>query len=118
MKQRAEAAGGCADRNERRLQRQDWRQILGLWRESGLSMQAFCRRHELSYHAFRYWKKRLSEKSGSAGDIFLPVVIDDRPRTRAGYEIVLDNGRIVRLGDDFSSRVLERLLSVVEGPSS
>lgn len=41
-----------------------WHEQITIWRSSGLSGQAFCNRHDLSYHQFIYWRAK-QDKAGS-----------------------------------------------------
>ena len=51
--------------------REQWTDKISSWRESGLSMAAWCRENSESYYRFTYWRKRLEPKSapesGSGG---------------------------------------------------
>ena len=40
-------------------QQQYWTDKVSAWRESGLSIAAWCRQHDESYWRFLYWRKRL-----------------------------------------------------------
>ena len=43
-------------------QRQDfWQQQITLCQQSGLSAAAFCKQHELAYHQFGYWRRKLKQ---------------------------------------------------------
>jgi hypothetical protein len=44
-----------ADRREKQCY---WEDHLSQWQASRLSQSAYCRKHELSLHRFRYWKKK------------------------------------------------------------
>ena len=35
-----------------------WYQQIDAWQASGLSGQAFCKQHDLSYHRFVYWRSK------------------------------------------------------------
>ena len=39
----------------------EWEKHLKSWRRSRLSKAEYCRRKQISYHAFNYWKKRLEK---------------------------------------------------------
>ena len=39
-----------------------WREQVDAWRASGESQQAFCQRHDLSYHRFIYWRRKLADQ--------------------------------------------------------
>ena len=43
---------------------QEWRAIFSVWRESGESQRAFCRREGISISSFGYWHRKLKEDSG------------------------------------------------------
>ncbi len=40
--------------------RQEWSGKISAWRESGLSVAAWCRDNAENYHRFLYWRKRLA----------------------------------------------------------
>jgi hypothetical protein len=42
--------------------RTDWAEILARWQRSGASQRGFCREEDISYPAFMYWRKKLSEQ--------------------------------------------------------
>ena len=37
----------------------EWEKQIKSWKMSGLSKAEYCRRKDISYHTFNYWKKRL-----------------------------------------------------------
>lgn len=47
--------------------REQWAAKISTWRESGLSMAAWCREHDESYYRFTYWRKRLEPKTQTRG---------------------------------------------------
>jgi hypothetical protein len=61
------------------------------WRATSLDMKAFCKKHELSYYSFKYWKYRQRDElstistnfSGcmnkSENGRFLPIQIEAQP---------------------------------------
>jgi ribosomal protein L32E len=40
-----------------------WREQIDAWQASGESQQAFCQQHELSYHRFTYWRRKLADQA-------------------------------------------------------
>lgn len=54
-----------------------WRQRLQQWQDSGLSVRAYCRQHDLSEPAFHWWRRRLdtAPASPTATPTFLPVTL-------------------------------------------
>jgi hypothetical protein len=98
-----------------------WQKHIFQWSESGLTQAEYCRRNKLSVAAFNWWKRNLRKKSkaqknSSASMQFVevhgvPPVHSDCDET---YEVVLPRGRAIRVGRDFDSDVLKRLIAVVE----
>lgn len=41
--------------------RQFWHEQIDAWQTSGLSGQAFCKQHDLSYHQLGYWRKKQNQ---------------------------------------------------------
>ena len=50
-----------------------WQQHSELFSTSGLSRAAYCREHQLNYHCFGYWLKRLTPSTA-----LLPVTLTSR----------------------------------------
>jgi len=44
-------------------ERAAWNKQVQDWRESGQSIAAWCRQHDLAYHAFFYWRKRFAPET-------------------------------------------------------
>ena len=57
-------------RDERK--EQQWRRWIGEWRESGLSVRAFCARHHLATASFYAWR-RVLERRAAEKPVFVPV---------------------------------------------
>jgi transposase-like protein len=102
---------------------QQWRQLLELWRRSGLSVRAFCRRHHLAEPTFYAWRRLLSERPSSAPvagkplTFVPPEVRHDTPPTAPTLELVLSNGRCLRIPQGFDPAALRRLLAALEDHS-
>lgn len=114
-----------------------WRGLVGEWRESGLTQEAFCRERGVAVASFRWWKWKLGlpGRSGSreggpdvsrrkpeaSVSAFVPVRIVEGGRRGAtvargsGFELELPGGLRLRVPGDFEAESLARLLSVVEG---
>lgn len=93
-----------------------WRMVLARWRRSGLSVRAFCRAEGVSEPSF-YWWRRKFEQAEHKKPAFLPVhVVTDKanePATR-GIEVVLANGRSLRVGPGFDADTLVKLVDLLE----
>jgi len=121
-----------------------WQRLVTAWEKSGLSQAEFCRRRGVKPVAFGWWKRRLvgAAKTGPRRDrhgvgrrrthkhadfveVSLPgsvfpagSVISTgtrwRPVGSGGYEIVLNNGRVIRLPHNFNPEVVAQLIAAVE----
>jgi hypothetical protein len=114
---------------------QNWQRLVAKWTRSGLSQAAFCRRHNLNYVTFGWWKRRLDrplkersrlarrktcgsrnedgqDKQATAVADFVEVSLT--PPASAGYEVVLSGGRTIRLPHDFDPERVGRLVLTLE----
>jgi hypothetical protein len=100
-------------RDERK--EQQWRRRINQWRASGLSVQAFCARHGLATASFYNWRRVLARRAAE-GPAFVPVqvVADGVPTQARALEVVLVDGRAVRVAPGFDAATLRRLLAVLE----
>ena len=108
-----------------------WQKHISQWSESGLTQAEYCRQNRLSAAAFHWWKGHLRKKSeaqksdsvkghqpsGLANSMQfvevhgVPPALGGRGET---YEVVLSQGRTIRVGRDFDSDILKRLIATVE----
>ena len=108
------APGRARDEHKER----QWRRRIEQWQASGLSVRDFCARHGLATASFYNWS-RVLERRASERPAFVPVqVVADAPPARAGaLEVVLADGRTVRVAPGFDAATLRQLLAVLqEGP--
>jgi hypothetical protein len=100
-------------RNEAR--EQQWQRWIGEWRASGLSVRAFCSRRGLAKPSFYAWRRRLEQRA-ALKTAFVPVQIAGDPALAptGGLEVVLTDGRTVRVAAGFDAVTLRRLLAVLE----
>jgi len=98
-----------------------WQEHISQWSESGLTQAEFCRRNKLSAAAFHWWKGQLRKKSKarknpSTSMQFVEVHGVPPASVHSGeiYEVVLSRSRAIRVGRDFDSDVLKRLIAAVE----
>jgi len=97
-----------------------WRRMLRQWRRSGLSARAFCEQHGLSQPSLYAWRRTIANRDGEAVR-FLPVQVlpPEKPAgtgdaTAAGLELMLNGGRVLRIGPAFDGPTLQRLLALLE----
>jgi transposase len=93
-----------------------WRRVLERWRRSDLSVRAFCQAEGVSEPSFYGWRRKLDQADRKKPE-FLPVhVVTEEakePATR-GIEIVLANGRCLRVGPGFDPHTLVTLVDLLE----
>jgi transposase len=99
---------------------QFWRRMMRLWRSSGLSVCAFCEEQGFSQPSFYAWRRRLAERD-SAAVAFVPVRVAAEPQSPSqgdgsagAVELVLNEGRRLRVGPGFDGPTLKRLLALLE----
>jgi hypothetical protein len=109
-------APGWARDERKELQ---WRRWIDQWRASGRGVRAFCARHGLATASFYNWRRVLARRAAEE-PVFVPVqvVADAVPAQASALEVVLVDGRAVRVAPGFDEATLRRLLAVLEGEGS
>lgn len=106
---------------------QCWRRLLELWRGSGLSVRAFCAEHAVSEPSFYSWRRVLARRdtcraqapNGAAAahsPRFVPLrVVPGVPAAPSTtFEVLLPQGRILRVPTPFDEFTLRQLLAILE----
>ena len=93
-----------------------WRQVVARWKRSGLGVSAFCQREGLNQATFYRWRWELQRRD-QPKPAFLPVrVLAEKPEPPAGgIEVVLANGRCLRVAAGFDPQTLVRVVELLEG---
>jgi hypothetical protein len=99
---------------------QFWRRTLQQWQHSGLSVRAFCLRQRLAEAGFYAWRRTLAQRdrveSPPSPPAFVAVNVVEQPQaTPVAIEVVLGNGRVLRIGAGFDRDVLVRVVQALEG---
>ena len=96
-----------------------WRQVLARWRRSGLSVRAFCRAEGVNEPRFYWWRRKLGQvEPREPGPVFVPVHVVPETADDLGtrsIEVVLANGRCLRVGPGFDPHTLVTLVDLLEG---
>jgi transposase len=94
---------------------QQWQQWIQQWQSSGLSVRAFCARHRLAEPRFYAWRRQLRQRQRPGTD-FVPVRVlaQTEPAAEDGLEVVLADGRRLRVRPGFDAATLRRLVAVLE----
>jgi transposase len=95
---------------QERVSRDEWARRVQEWQGSGLSAAEYARRKRLRARSLTWWRWKLA---GKATTTFVELHADE---VRAEpIEVVLGNGRVVRVPFRFDDALLARVLSVAEG---
>lgn len=105
-------------KNRHRKERH-WQAHISAQRKSGLSRAAYCKEHNLSYHAATYWSRKLSkpmQKQTNLVPVKFPSNIEINPAqtARPDFKVILANKIAIEIGDDFSPATLTKLLAVLK----
>jgi transposase-like protein len=99
-----------------------WQKTIREAARSGLSIREFCRQHKLHESQFYWWQRKLtvarqtprSRKQAGATASF--ALISEEPGTTdAGIELVLGDGRRLRIAKGVDEATLRSVLAVVQG---
>ena len=102
------APGRARDEHKER----QWRSWIAQWQRSGLSVAAFCARHDLPTASFYAWRRTLQDRDDAAA-AFVPVrLVADEVPARV-LEVVLADGRVVRVPPGFDATTLRQLLALL-----
>ena len=100
-----------------------WQAVIRDAARSGMSTRAFCRRRKLKESQFYWWQRRLRERrppvstprgSGNGAASFA-LVSDEPGAADAGIELVLGDGRRLRIGRGVDEATLRSVLAAVQG---
>ena len=94
-----------------------WRRRLDRHANSGQSVRGWCRRHRMKEATFHWWRRNLARRDAEVqAPSFVPVhVTDDPAREGDGQiEIVLSDGRHVRVTGTVDREMLTQVLDVLE----
>jgi len=112
---------GQQDRGKERF----WRRVVGQWRRSGLTIRDFCEQQSLSEPSFYAWRRTIAERDREASSgrrrrvrdqpVASPLFVPLRVTPSASVlEIVLGQGRVIRVPPGFDPATLRLLLAVLD----
>jgi transposase len=88
--------------------------LIQLWKNSGLSVRAFCARHHITQPSFYAWRRELRQRDAITTFVPVQVVTEDQPASSTPIEILLPGGRSVRITPGFDPATLRQLLAVLQ----
>ena len=100
-----------------------WRKTIREAARSGLSIREFCRRRQLKESQFYWWQRRLKQSrqprkstppTGAGGEASFALVSEEAGALDAGIELVLNDGRRLRIRKGVDEETLRAVLAAVE----
>ena len=99
-----------------------WQKTIREAAQSGMSIREFCRRHRLKESQFYWWQhklkagrlERMRGPSGNRAEASFALVIDEPSAVDAGIELVLGDGRRLRIHKGVDEETLRAVLAAVE----
>jgi hypothetical protein len=104
---------------DRQRSRRHWQAHISAQRKSGLSRAAYCKEHNLSYHAATYWNRKLSLPEQKQTNL-VPVrfssniALNPAQPAHSCLKVILPNKIAIEVGDDFSPATLTKLLTALK----
>jgi hypothetical protein len=100
-----------------------WKRIIREAACSGLSIREFCRQRRIKEPQFYWWQRRFKERSrgrstrNGTGPASFALVSEEPGALAAGIELVLNNGRRLRISPGVDEATLRTVLATLETPS-
>jgi len=105
-----------------------WLDLVQRWRQSRLTVRAFCERRGLSEPSFYGWRRVLRQRGlihedGSPVEVstpaFVKVTVDPGAvsATPSAIDLVLPQGRLLRVRPGFDPELLRQLVRLLEEPA-
>ena len=86
----------------------DHQEMLDRWKASGKSIMAYCKKENISYYTFLYWRDKLSKKKRRFIKLKIPVYRRTQSHT---CEIVFTNGNRINFPTRPEAVYLKALLA-------
>jgi hypothetical protein len=95
--------------------RRQFEEHMRRWRSSGLTQAEYCRRNELKWSTFNYWRKRLATSTAAVTLVQVPVGLnsDGSVSSGQGLTLLLEGRYRVEIGDNFNPSTLARLVDTL-----
>ncbi len=94
--------------------RRQWEGHMTRWRDSGLTQAEYCRRNELKWSKFHYWRKRLKDKPTAVTLVQVPVSNNLSCQPGQELTLILGSRYRVEIGDNFNPSTLAKLVDTLE----
>ena len=100
---------------------QYWQHHIARYLRGDLSRREYCEQHNLKPSTFDYWRRRVRpEDIDECAPMVNVMRVELEPIVRPAFppvEILLENGRCIRVAKDFDADTLVRVVRTLEGLS-
>lgn len=97
---------------------QKWRERFARWRKSGLGISAFCRRNNIKYSSFLYWRRQMVEgkEKNAPGFFELPFGLSMRTGNipNGGIQLSLPNRWQILIGEKADWETVKKIILMAE----
>jgi len=90
-----------------------WRELIVAWKQSGLTINAFCRERKLTRSNFDRWRRILAAENSKPARRTAPAFVPVRLVAEPVAEVVLPSGVVVRLPLGAAAEAVTRLVAAV-----
>lgn len=92
-----------------------WTVLIAQQRSSGMSIEAFCRRHHLAISTFFAWRGKLKDQDAPAFVELTrePEPCDDDAPAFSPIELVLPGGVVLHVREGFDAAVLRQVVEAL-----
>lgn len=92
-----------------------WQQKVNEYIGSGLTQREFCRQQDVSYWSFNSWHRRLTATPKETGLVEVTTRVQAaQTAPTESFEILLQNGLLVRVPEQFNPEALARIVDTLE----
>ena len=99
-----------------------WQRIIRKAAQSGMSVREFCRQHRLKESQFYWWQhklkagrqERMRRPGGNRAEASFALASDEPSAVDAGIELVLGDGRRLRIHKGVDEETLQAVPAAVE----
>ena len=91
-----------------------WRKHITVQKTSGESQSAYCKKENLTYGSFRFWKKKLTALEADTGQLVeMPIFIPRIQEENQSLEIILSSPPRLQIPESFNPKALQKLLAIL-----
>lgn len=92
-----------------------WKKQIENWQSSGMSQSSYCRKHDLKFHRFVYWRRKFHPSRQSAVSLVqVPLSKIAMPSLPRPVRLIVGAGRAIEVERNFDPIALKQLVHTLE----